>query len=110
MGDGGGGVKNAEGIREDDGRFDLAEFVDLGGTDELAEGVVGEDGAGNFVLKEIAGMRADGGDAGADVITFEESDLADEDAGDVGDGVVGSGRVEAEGEAEVASAGARVGL
>jgi len=97
MGDSGCGVKNAEGVGQDDRSFDLAEFVDLSGADEFAEGVVGEDGAGDFVLKKIAGMRTNGGDAGADVVAFDDGHLADEDAGNVGDGVFGPGIVEAEG-------------
>lgn len=107
--DGRGSVKDAKGVGEDDGRFDLAEFVDLRGADEFAESVVDEDGAGDFVLKEIAGVRKDGSDAGADVVAFGESDLADKDARDIGDGVFGAGVVRAEGETEVAGAWPRVG-
>jgi len=95
-------IKNTERVGQNDGSFDLAEFVDLRGTDEFAEGVVGEHGAGDFVLKEIAGMRADGGNAGADVVALHQSDLADEDTGDVRDGVFRAGLVEAEGKAEIA--------
>src|SRR5262245_20918633 len=110
MGDGGSGVKNTERVGENYGSFDLAEFVDLRGADELAESVVGENGAGDFFLKKIAGMRADSSDAGADVVVFDESDLPDENAGDVGDGVFGTRVVEAEGEAEIACARAGFGL
>src|SRR5262249_7821882 len=88
--------------------FDLAEFVDLRGADEFAESVVSEDGAGDFVLKKIAGMRTDGCDAGADVVAFNDHDLAHEDTGHIGNGVFGAGIVDAKGQAEVASA--RAGL
>jgi hypothetical protein len=83
----------------------LAKFIDLRGADEFPKGVVGKDGASDSVLKQIAGVRTDGGDAGTDVVAFDEGDLANENSGDVGYGVLWAGIVDAEGEAKVASAG-----
>ncbi len=47
--------------------------------------------AGHFFGKQIVGMRQDGGDAGADVVTFDEGAMADSNAGDIGDGVKPAG-------------------
>ena len=70
MSDCGGSIKDTERVGQDNGSFDLTEFVDLRGADEFAESIVDEDGAGDFVLKEIAGVGEDGGNARADVVAF----------------------------------------
>ena len=107
-GEGVGDAPDVEGGREEDGCFDFAEFVDLGGADELAEAVGGEDGGGDFLAEEVAVVGEDGGDAGADAVVATEGGVADADAGDVGDGVEGAGGHGAEEDAGVA--GAETGL
>jgi hypothetical protein len=85
--DGFDGGAHAEGVGEDDGGFDGAEFLDLRGAGEFAEGVADEYGARNFLLEEIAGMRENSCHTGAYIGAFDNRCMADANAGDVGDGV-----------------------
>lgn len=109
VGKGSGGVPDGEGVGEKDGSFECAEFIELCGPDEFAKGVEDVDGGGNFFLIEIAGVRKDGSDAGADAVTGDDGGVSDADAGDVGDGIVRAGRVGADGDAKVAGAWSRFG-
>jgi hypothetical protein len=95
---------NAERASQENRRFDFAEFVDLRGTGQLAEGVADEHGAGHFFAKEITGVGKDGGDTGANGVGFEHRGVANEDAGDVGNGVERAGRENADADAYVAGA------
>ena len=108
--DGFAGTPDAEGIGEHDGRFDDAEFVDLGGAGELAEAVADIDGGGRLLLKEIAFVREDGGDAGVDAGGIVvDGYLAYAHAGDVGDGVVLARRQDAGLQANFTGARASLG-
>ncbi len=53
---------------------------------------------------EIAGTWDDGGDAGADIVAFDNSLVADLDSGYVGDGIQWPGRKCADDEPDVACA------
>ena len=55
-------------VGERDRRFDRAELVDLRRAGELAEGVADEHRARHLLLKHIAGVRHDDGDAGANAV------------------------------------------
>ena len=81
-----------ERVRQNDGRFDRAEFLDLSRPGELAEGVPDKDGAGHLLLEQIAAMREDGGHAGANVVAFDNGGLPDAHAGDVGNRIQRTGR------------------
>src|SRR5262249_388380 len=66
--------------------------------------------AGHLLLKEIAAVREDGRDAGADVLAAHDGGVADANAVHVGDGVERPGWQRADGHAEVAQARAVLGL
>ena len=79
-----------QGICQYDRGFDVAKFLDLRHAGELAETISGKNGGRTFLAEDIAVVRHDGRDAGADVVAFNDRNLADLDARDVGDGIVGS--------------------
>ena len=78
-------------IGEDDGCFELAEFLDLGRAGKLAEAVIDGEGGGHLVLKQVAAVRQDRGCAGADRLAFDDGRMADGHAFDIGDGVERAG-------------------
>jgi hypothetical protein len=81
-------------------------WVDPG---QLAEGVADEHRAGDLVLKQVAAVRQDGGHAGADLVTADHGRVTDADTRDVGNRVVRTGGVDADDDAEIARARARLG-
>ena len=89
-------ARDAGGGSQQDGRFDVAEFLYLRGAREFSETVADEYGAGDFFAIEITGVREDGGHAGADVVSTDYGGVSDLDAGDVGDGVERAGREDAD--------------
>ena len=96
-----GRAPDAQGTGEQDWRFEFAEFLDLGGAHELAEGVADVDGCGNAIEEEIAGVRQDGRDARMDGVAADDGGVADFHAVDIGDGVVRAWRKDAGCHAEV---------
>jgi hypothetical protein len=76
---------HAQGRCEQDRGLDLAEFIHLGRTRQLAEGVAYEDRARNLFAEQIAGMRPDGGDTRAHVVATDDGRVPDFDAGNIGD-------------------------
>jgi hypothetical protein len=82
-----GHARHAQGGSQQDRGLDLAQLLHLGHTGQLAEAVTHEDGAGHLLEEEIAGVRQDGGHAGAHGVAADDGRLADLDTGDVGDGI-----------------------
>ena len=92
--------RDAQGVGQDDRRFERAELLDLGHAGELAVAVADRDPGRDLVLEEVADVRQNGRHARPDVLPFDERDLADLDPGDVGDGVERARRENADDEAE----------
>src|SRR6185295_763394 len=86
------GGPDAQRVGEDDRRFDRAEFSDLRRSRQLAKCVADEHRTGDLVLKDVAAVRNDRRDAGADQLTLDNRGVADAHAFDVGDRVERSGR------------------
>src|SRR5881394_2578067 len=98
-------------VGDHDGAFEESGFFDPGGAGHFTVSVLrkpsGDDGIGHGIFP----ARKNGGDAGADgafsdlesSVAGNQSGVADEDAGNVGDGVVGAGSA-VERNAEVAGA------
>ena len=101
-----GHARHVERGGERDRRLDLAQFVDLRGAGQLAEGVADEDRAGHLFAEQIAGMRQDRRDAGANIVAANQRGVADADAGHVGDGVERPARQRAGWNADFGRAGA----
>jgi hypothetical protein len=93
--------RDAGGGSQEDGRFDIAEFLYLRGAREFSETVADEYGAGDFFAIEIAGVRQNGSHAGADVVSADYGGVSDFYAGNVGDGVKRAGREDADLQAQV---------
>jgi hypothetical protein len=107
VGQGRGCFPNVQGVGQQERGFELPEFVYLGRADQFAEAVAHHDGGRDFLLEEVAAVGEDGGGAGADVVSFNQGDVAHTHAGDIGDGVQGAGGEDARGDAQFA--GARAG-
>ena len=63
---GGAGFGDIERVGEQDRRFHLPQFDDLGRSHEFAVRIIGDEAGRHLVLEEIAAMRQDRGDAGID--------------------------------------------
>jgi hypothetical protein len=99
-----GGARHAQSRSQNDGRLDLAEFFDLRRTHQLAEAVADEDCARHFLLKQIARMRQDGGDAGANVRAANDGRVADAHAGHVRNRIERARRQNADAHADLSGA------
>ena len=69
-----------------------SEFPDLEEAGGLAESVADVDRGGQFLLKEIAGVRKNRGDTGSNCVSFDECVMTDSDSRDISDGVFRPGR------------------
>jgi hypothetical protein len=65
----------AQRVGEDDGRFEVAQFLDLCRAHELPETVGDVNGGRDFFLKDVAVVRQDGRDARSDILAFDESQV-----------------------------------
>ncbi len=83
---------DAQRVGQDDRSFQFAQFRNLRASGQLSEAIAHIHRRGHLFLKQVAAVRDDGGDAGADVVSFRKRDLADLDAGDIRDGVERAGR------------------
>ena len=101
IGQGCGCVPHAESVCQHNGCLDLPEFVDLRGARQLAEGVVGENRAGDSFLKDISRMWQDRGDTGANALALGDRDLADLHAPYVRDAVSRSGIIDARADSQL---------
>ena len=81
------GRADGERVRQHDRRLDRAELLHLRRSGKLPEGVPDEDRARHFLLKQVAAVREDRGDARADVVALDDRRVPDADAGHVGDRV-----------------------
>jgi hypothetical protein len=99
------GVGDADGVRVRDGdrACERAGFGDPGDAGHLAVAVLGVEACGYRVAGAGAAAGVDGGDAGADTGALDQRDVADLDAGHVGDRVPAAG---AAGERDSQGAGA----
>ena len=93
-------------VGQHDRRLDGTQFTDLRHAGEFAEAVAHINGGGAFAAEEIAFMRHDRRDAGTHIVTFNDCDLTDFHAGDVGNGVIGSGLENTRSNAEITDAAA----
>ena len=96
---------DAERVGQDDRALNCAQFVHLRGAGELAEGVADEHGPGHLVPEQVAGVRQDGGHARAHAVALDDRRVADADAGDIGNRVVGARLENSRPDAEIACAG-----
>jgi len=103
-------LRNRQRVGQDNRRFDLAEFFDLGGTGELAEAVTERETGRNLVLEEIARVRQDRRHTGAYASALDQREMAYRDAGDIRDRVQRARLQHAGTDADVARKGARWGL
>jgi hypothetical protein len=87
----------AQGIGQDDGRFNLAQFPDLGAAHQFAIPVSNGDAGGHFVLVDVVRMRHNGRGSGADVFVFDHGHMPHPDGVNIGDGVERSRRQNAGG-------------
>ena len=101
-----GHARHAGGGSQQDGRFDVAHFIHLGGAGQLSETIARENRTGHFFAVEIAGMRQNRGYAGPDVVAANNGGLSDFDTGNVGDRIKRTGRQDADFQTESGSAGA----
>src|SRR5207253_1771530 len=92
------------------GSVDFSQLVDLGGADNLSESVAHKNRAWNFFLKEVASVRKDAGNSGADIISFDQGCVAQPDSSHIRDGVQWSGRQYADSNPQVACPGANLRL
>src|SRR5262249_13550759 len=74
----------------DDRRLDLAELLHLRGAGEFAEAVADCEPGRDLVLKKIATVRQDRGDASADARALDERDVSDAHTADICDRVQGA--------------------
>ena len=81
---------------EQDGGLDLAKFIHLGRTSQLAEGVAHENCARYLFSEQIAGMWQDGGHARAHIAATDDGGVPDLDASNVGDRIEWPGRQDAD--------------
>ena len=96
---------HAQGVGQNNRRFDRAELGHLRGSRQLAERVADEHGAGDLVLKYVAAVGNDSGDARAYVVAFDERCVSDTDAVHVGDRVERPRRQHARRNPEITRAG-----
>ena len=102
------------GAGEQDRSLQHPHLAHLVGVGDLAEAVDALHPGGGLVAEWVAGVRPDGGDAGAHradagnerAIAVDERDVPHAHTGDIGDGVELAGGQLADGQAEVAIAGA----
>lgn len=73
-------------------------------TTSFPKAVADLDGGRDFVAKEIAGMRQDGGDTGAHVLVLDQGDMSHPDAAHVRDGIERAGLVDPRRKAKIAGA------
>src|SRR5256714_1543726 len=99
-----GDARDVQGVCEQDRRLDLAEFVDLRRTHELAEAVADEDGGGDFLAEEVAAVRKYRRHARANVRALNQCRVSDAHALHVCDGVESARGQHADHEADVARA------
>ena len=93
---------DAERVGQDDRRLDRAELVDLRRAGELAERVADEHRPGHLVLKDVAAVRHDRGDAGAHAVALDDGRVPDAHARHVGDRVQRARLVHTRRDAQVA--------
>src|SRR4030065_1905650 len=95
-----GGHGDAQGVGQNDGRFECAELPDLGHPRELAVAVGGPDPGRDLVLEDIPAMGEDGRDARPDGFALEDGHLTDLDSRYICNGVERAGREDADDETE----------
>jgi hypothetical protein len=83
---------NAEGGSEQYRGFGLSQLVHLRRAHQLAETVADEDCSRHLVLEQVASVRQDSGDAGADLLVADQGDVPHGDTRDISDCVQGAGR------------------
>jgi len=89
---------------QDDRRLEVAQLIHLRAAGQFAETVAYEDRGRRLLLEEVAGVRNDGGDAGADGVSIDERDVAHGDARHIGYGIERSGTEDAGRHAEITRA------
>ena len=82
---------HVECARQKNGRFQLAQFVDLGHADQLAEAVADDHRRRHLLVKQVLVVRQDGGDAGVEAWLLFQREVPDPDARHVGDVIVRAG-------------------
>src|SRR6185503_5062300 len=100
-----GGAPDTERAREENGRLQLTELRELRGAEELSEAVSDMQRRGDAVEKEIALVRQDRGDAGANGVALVHGRVPYPHARNVGDGVVRPWCEDTRLHAEIARAG-----
>ena len=101
IGQGCGCVPHAESVCQHNGCLDLPDFVDLRGAHKFAKRVVSENCTRDFLLKDIARVRQDRGDTGANALTLGDRNLADLHAPYVRDAVSRSGIIDARADSQL---------
>ena len=94
---------------EQDGGLDLAKFIHLGRTSQLAEGVANENRARHLFAEQIAGMRQDGCHASAHVVATGDGRLPDLNASNIGDRIQRAGGQDANSQPQIRGAGSCIG-
>src|SRR2546426_1901140 len=85
-------TRHAQSRCEQNWGLDLAKFIHLGRTSQLAEGVAHENRARHLFPEQIAGMRKDGGHASAHIRATDDGGVPDLNASDIGDRIKRPGR------------------
>jgi hypothetical protein len=88
---------------QQDGSFDLAQFIYLRGSGEFAEAIRDDYRAGNLLAKEITVMRQDGRNPGSHSVTLHEGRMTDAHACNIRNGIQSAGGQRAGPQSNVAS-------
>ncbi len=81
------GAADRQRVRQDDGSLDRPQLLDLRDARQLPESVGHVERSRHLLGEDVACMRPDGRDPGPDRIALDQGDLADRDAGHIGDRV-----------------------
>jgi len=110
------GGADAQRVGQRNRSLQLAEFLQLGPADRLAERVDDVEGGGDLLPEHVAAMRQDDGHASPGRTSrrirrpfVDDRDVPDPDIRDIGDGVVPAGFKDAQPDAQLAGTGPAAG-
>src|SRR5438445_11590439 len=89
--------------------LDLAKFIHLGRTRQLAEGVTHENRSRHLLAEQIAGMRQDGGHASVHIVATDDGGVPDLNASNIGDCIERPGRQDADLQSQLRGTGSSIG-
>jgi hypothetical protein len=98
------GGANRHRAGEDYGRFNISQFIDLGGSGQLAETVAGKDGRGYLALVKVVAVWKNRCRASPNVIPFDNCCVSNQDTAYIGDRVETTRLEKPDGQPEVSCA------